>query len=133
MKMLELTLAAFAHFVARVTLLATIVAMSLALPARNALAAHAELSGQAAQTAHAALSAQVAQVAPAAPPARPVQTNLTPRATEGGARIKDIARVQGNRSHALVGYGIVSGLAGTGDSASNRTTKQTLSNLLAQF
>ena len=50
-----------------------------------------------------------------------------------GARIKDIARVQGNRSHALVGYGIVSGLAGTGDSPTNRTTRQTLSNLLAQF
>ena len=54
-------------------------------------------------------------------------------AVEGGARIKDIARVQGNRSHALVGYGIVSGLAGTGDSPTNRTTRQTLSNLLAQF
>jgi flagellar P-ring protein precursor FlgI len=52
---------------------------------------------------------------------------------EGGARIKDIARVQGNRVHALIGYGIVSGLAGTGDSPSNRTTRQTLSNLLAQF
>jgi len=55
------------------------------------------------------------------------------RALEGGARIKDIARVQGNRSHALVGYGIVSGLAGTGDSPTNRTTRQTLSNLMAQF
>lgn len=52
---------------------------------------------------------------------------------EGGARIKDIARVQGSRAHALVGYGIVSGLAGTGDSSNNRATKQTLSNLLAQF
>jgi len=50
-----------------------------------------------------------------------------------GARIKDIARVQGSRAHALVGYGIVSGLAGTGDSQGNRATKQTLSNLLAQF
>jgi flagellar P-ring protein precursor FlgI len=55
------------------------------------------------------------------------------QAVEGGARIKDIARVQGNRSHALVGYGIVSGLAGTGDSPTNRTTRQTLSNLLAKF
>lgn len=54
-------------------------------------------------------------------------------AVDGGARIKDIARVQGNRSHALVGYGIVSGLAGTGDSPTNRTTRQTLSNLLAKF
>lgn len=51
----------------------------------------------------------------------------------GGARIKDIARMQGNRAHALVGYGIVSGLAGTGDSPTNRATRQTLANLLAQF
>jgi flagellar P-ring protein precursor FlgI len=51
----------------------------------------------------------------------------------GEARIKDIARVQGSRAHALVGYGIVSGLAGTGDSPTNRATRQTLSNLLAQF
>lgn len=50
-----------------------------------------------------------------------------------GARIKDIARVQGSRAHALVGYGVVSGLAGSGDSLGNRTTRQTLSNLLAQF
>lgn len=49
------------------------------------------------------------------------------------ARIKDIARVQGSRAHALVGYGVVTGLAGTGDTASNRATRQTLSNLLAQF
>lgn len=51
----------------------------------------------------------------------------------GGARIKDIARVQGTRAHALVGYGIVSGLAGTGDSQNNHATRQTLANLLAQF
>lgn len=54
-------------------------------------------------------------------------------AADGGARIKDIARVQGSRAHALVGYGVVTGLAGTGDSQGNRTTRQTLSNLLAQF
>ena len=54
-------------------------------------------------------------------------------AATDGARIKDIARVQGSRAHALVGYGVVSGLAGTGDSQGNRATKQTLSNLLAQF
>ena len=51
----------------------------------------------------------------------------------GGARIKDIARVQGNRAHALVGYGVVTGLAGTGDAPSNRATRQTLSNLLTRF
>jgi flagellar P-ring protein precursor FlgI len=54
-------------------------------------------------------------------------------AAADGARIKDIARVQANRAHALVGYGIVTGLAGTGDSQGNRATRQTLANLLAQF
>jgi flagellar P-ring protein precursor FlgI len=54
-------------------------------------------------------------------------------AVDDGARIKDIARVQGSRAHALVGYGIVSGLAGTGDSAGNRATRQTIANLLSQF
>jgi len=58
---------------------------------------------------------------------------LAGQAAAGGSRIKDIARVQGSRAHALVGYGVVTGLAGTGDSLGNRATKQTLSNLLAQF
>ena len=56
-----------------------------------------------------------------------------PAAAAEGARIKDIARVQGSRAHALVGYGIVSGLAGTGDSSSNRATRQSIANVLAQF
>jgi flagellar P-ring protein precursor FlgI len=48
-------------------------------------------------------------------------------------RVKDLGRVQGWRDNALVGYGIVTGLAGTGDSPSNRTTRQALANMLAQF
>lgn len=48
-------------------------------------------------------------------------------------RIKDIARVQGQRQHIVVGYGIVTGLAGTGDSAGNRATRQSIANMLAQF
>ena len=54
-------------------------------------------------------------------------------AAVGGARIKDIARVQGMRQHALVGYGLVTGLAGSGDSPTSRATRQTMSNLLSQF
>lgn len=42
-------------------------------------------------------------------------------------RIKDLGKVQGWRDNALVGYGIVTGLAGTGDSPTNRTTRQALS------
>lgn len=48
-------------------------------------------------------------------------------------RIKDLGKVQGWRDNALVGYGIVTGLAGTGDSPTNRTTRQALSNVFSQF
>jgi len=48
-------------------------------------------------------------------------------------RVKELGRLQGWRDNALVGYGIVSGLAGTGDSPTNRTTRQALSNMLSQF
>ncbi|MFZ6721400.1 flagellar basal body P-ring protein FlgI [Undibacterium sp. Ji49W] len=48
-------------------------------------------------------------------------------------RVKDIGKLQGWRENALVGYGIVTGLAGTGDSSSNRTTKQVLANVYSQF
>jgi flagellar P-ring protein precursor FlgI len=48
-------------------------------------------------------------------------------------RIKDLGRLQGWRDNALVGYGIVTGLAGTGDSPTNAATRQALSNALSQF
>lgn len=48
-------------------------------------------------------------------------------------RVKDLGKVQGWRDNALVGYGIVTGLAGTGDSPSNRSTRQALANVLSQF
>ena len=48
-------------------------------------------------------------------------------------RVKDLGKLQGWRENALVGYGLVSGLAGTGDTSTNRATRQALSNVLAQF
>lgn len=48
-------------------------------------------------------------------------------------RIKELGKLKGWRENYLVGYGIVTGLAGTGDSSSNRTTKQVLSNVYSQF
>lgn len=48
-------------------------------------------------------------------------------------RVKDLGKLQGWRENALVGYGIVTGLAGTGDSSSNRVTRQALANVYAQF
>lgn len=38
-------------------------------------------------------------------------------------RVKDLGKLQGWRDNALVGYGIVTGLAGTGDSPTNRATR----------
>jgi flagellar P-ring protein precursor FlgI len=48
-------------------------------------------------------------------------------------RVKDLGRMQGWRENALVGYGIVTGLAGTGDSPTNRATRQALANVMSQF
>jgi flagellar P-ring protein FlgI len=66
-----------------------------------------------------------AEVAWAAAPAAP--------ANDATVRVKDLGHLQGWRDNALVGYGLVTGLAGTGDSPSNKATRQALSNLLSQF
>jgi len=39
--------------------------------------------------------------------------------TSSGVRLKDMARIDAGHESALVGYGIVVGLAGSGDSARN--------------
>ncbi|HEY8297020.1 MAG TPA: flagellar basal body P-ring protein FlgI [Candidatus Baltobacteraceae bacterium] len=48
-------------------------------------------------------------------------------------KVKDIAHVQGVTGNQLVGYGLVSGLNGTGDSSSVIFTSQTLQNVLQSF
>jgi flagellar P-ring protein precursor FlgI len=48
-------------------------------------------------------------------------------------RIKDLGRIEGWRENALVGYGLVTGLAGTGDSSRNKTTRQSIANMLSRF
>ncbi|MCW8877919.1 MAG: flagellar basal body P-ring protein FlgI [Kangiellaceae bacterium] len=59
---------------------------------------------------------------------------LTPVSYAGaGVRIKDLARVKGIRENALVGYGIVVGLAGTGDSSRSKSTIQSITNTLVRF
>jgi flagellar P-ring protein precursor FlgI len=50
-----------------------------------------------------------------------------------GARIKDIARAQGDRHNQLVGYGLVVGLEGTGDTAQVPFTNQAVRNLVSRF
>lgn len=50
-----------------------------------------------------------------------------------GPRIKDVAKLQGVRSNQLVGYGLVVGLAGTGDSNKSPYTTQSIINMLKTF
>jgi flagellar P-ring protein precursor FlgI len=50
-----------------------------------------------------------------------------------GPRIKDVAKLQGVRSNQLVGYGLVVGLAGTGDSNKSTFTIQSIVNMLKTF
>ena len=52
--------------------------------------------------------------------------------TAGAARIKDIASIGGIRDNQLIGYGLVVGLAGTGDNIKNGFTRETLSNMLSR-
>lgn len=48
-------------------------------------------------------------------------------------RVKDLGRFLGWRDNPLVGYGIVTGLAGSGDSPRNATTRQALANVLSRL
>jgi flagellar P-ring protein precursor FlgI len=48
-------------------------------------------------------------------------------------RIKDVARVAGVRENALTGYGLVFGLAGSGDTTRHRATLQSVANALRNF
>jgi flagellar P-ring protein precursor FlgI len=48
-------------------------------------------------------------------------------------RIKDLARFDGARENAILGYGLVVGLPGTGDSPRNLPTLQSVSNMLREF
>lgn len=50
-----------------------------------------------------------------------------------GIRIKDLARIVGVQTNALVGYGLVVGLSGTGDSASSITTNKSTATLLTRL
>ena len=48
-------------------------------------------------------------------------------------RIKDLARFDGVREQAIIGYGLVVGLSGTGDSQRSVATLQSVSNMLREF
>jgi flagellar P-ring protein precursor FlgI len=52
---------------------------------------------------------------------------------QASVRIKEIAHIDGIRENALVGYGLVVGLAGTGDTARSGPTTQSIANTLTRF
>ncbi|GLR70009.1 flagellar basal body P-ring protein FlgI [Agaribacter marinus] len=58
---------------------------------------------------------------------------LLANASASSVRLKDLARIQGVQDNPLIGYGLVVGLSGTGDSNSNQATIQSLSNTLQSF
>lgn len=57
----------------------------------------------------------------------------TAQAATDGVRIKDLGRIDGVRDNMIVGYGIVTGLAGTGDSTRSQATLQSIVNALRDF
>jgi len=48
-------------------------------------------------------------------------------------RLKDLGRIDGWRENHLIGFGVVTGLAGTGDSSRSKATRQSLANLMSNF
>jgi len=50
-----------------------------------------------------------------------------------GVRLKEIARAEGVQDNALIGYGLVVGLAGSGDTTRNHATLQSVANTLSHF
>lgn len=48
-------------------------------------------------------------------------------------KIKELTRLSGTKDNALVGYGIITGLAGTGDSSRSKATFQSIRNILKRF
>ncbi len=58
---------------------------------------------------------------------------ISSSSAEVSVRIKDIARVAGVANNQLIGYGLVIGLAGTGDSTRTIMTAKSISNMLNKF
>ena len=58
---------------------------------------------------------------------------LSQSAAGSGARLKELASIEGVRDNQLVGYGLVVGLAGTGDKRQTVFSAQSLTNLLERM
>lgn len=48
-------------------------------------------------------------------------------------RLRDVSRIQGLRENQLIGYGLVVGLQGTGDSRNSALTSRSMANMLEKF
>lgn len=48
-------------------------------------------------------------------------------------RLKELGKIEGWRENHLIGFGIVTGLAGTGDSSRSKATGQSIANFLSNF
>lgn len=59
-----------------------------------------------------------------------VAANAAAEISHRGVRVEDLCRLVTVRDNSLVGYGIVTGLAGTGDSIRSRATTQSVANTL---
>lgn len=60
-------------------------------------------------------------------------THARDAAPDDEVRLKDLGRLDGWRENALSGYGLVTGLAGTGDSPRNQATRQSIAAVLQNF
>ncbi|UAA37596.1 flagellar basal body P-ring protein FlgI [Paraneptunicella aestuarii] len=56
-----------------------------------------------------------------------------PSMASSGVRLKELARIEGVQDNPLIGYGLVVGLSGSGDSSNNKATMQSLRNTLQSF
>lgn len=52
---------------------------------------------------------------------------------QGSVRLKDLGRFAGVRDNSVIGYGLVVGLSGTGDTRRSLATVQSVSNMLQEF
>lgn len=60
-------------------------------------------------------------------------TGAAAAASPPGVRLQELARIDGVRDNPLVGYGLVIGLSGSGDTPRMRATTQSVMNTLANF
>lgn len=80
-----------------------------------------------------ALLALAILISPLCAPGETVPRTVAASATERQARIKDISSIEGIRDNQLIGYGLVVGLLGTGDSQQTTFPIQTLSSMLLRM